>query len=149
MGTFNDLLRGALAVLPPTDVRADGVVNMTSATSTVDTANKPIRLFVGEAVSSVGKGDYQPMLAFQTAGDTISLSRNPVQVRCTCMAYYFYFSWWNEKAGYHYGDPPPPYTPVANPKRIVPPRNPEHIPGMCKHLLAFGRVLKDKGKVTD
>lgn len=74
-------------------------------------------------------------------------AKNPCRVFCSCQAYYFYFSYANWKADCHLGRKARPYTPVPNPKRHVPPRNPDNVPGMCKHLVGLTLALSDSGYV--
>jgi hypothetical protein len=70
----------------------------------------------------------------------IQLNRNNAEVRCTCLDFYFTFSKWNQSSKSLYGGPPQPYTP----KTDRAPRNPGHKPGLCKHLMACIRELKNE-----
>jgi len=54
----------------------------------------------------------------------------PCRVRCTCLDYYFTFSYWNWMKGAQFGGKPRPYIRKSRRK----PRNPNHYPGFCKHI---------------
>ncbi len=68
----------------------------------------------------------------------IQLNRNNCEVRCTCLDFYFTFSKWNQSDKSLYGEPPAPYIPKTNRA----PRNPQHKPGLCKHLIKVMQELK-------
>lgn len=53
-----------------------------------------------------------------------------VQVSCTCENYKYTWAYYNAGVGSHYGELPH----IDPPKGVRPPRNPQHLPGMCKHL---------------
>ena len=53
-----------------------------------------------------------------------------VQISCTCENYMYTFAYANAAVGSHYG-PLPQFT-VKGTGR---PRNPQRIPGMCKHIM--------------
>jgi len=72
--------------------------------------------------------------------DPLDGNKINVQVECSCSDYYFRFAWWNYEHGCHYGRRPRPYVPVKGSNR--PPVNPDHIPGMCKHLNSLVETLK-------
>jgi hypothetical protein len=65
-----------------------------------------------------------------------------VGVRCSCPAYYFWFSYANQQNGCSFGTRFAPYvrkTPPDDPR--YPPKNPNNIPGMCKHLILLSSIL--------
>lgn len=66
----------------------------------------------------------------------------PVQVRCSCLDYYFTWWWYNRDPNkVHAGARMRPYVrKTLPPPEGYPFRNVAHIPGFCKHLL--GLVLK-------
>ena len=69
--------------------------------------------------------------------------RNPIRQRCSCRDYYFTWAWDN----YHiahilYGPAPRPYQRKTS---WMPPRNPNHIIGFCKHIHNAWAFLKLKG----
>ena len=57
---------------------------------------------------------------------------SPLQCSCTCMNYVYTWAFPNAKKGVHYG----PLPVIEPPKGVRPPRNPQHLPGMCKHIAA-------------
>lgn len=69
---------------------------------------------------------------------------NDVQVRCTCLDFYWRFAMHNNKDDSLLGQPPQPYVKKTN----RPPLNPDKIPGTCKHLdkltqyITMERILK-------
>ncbi|MHA1168996.1 MAG: hypothetical protein ACTSRU_14300 [Candidatus Hodarchaeales archaeon] len=63
----------------------------------------------------------------------LDMRKNPCRVRCSCKDFYFTFSYWNYLQNALYGRKPKVYKPVGDTKRK--PRNPEKLPGMCKHLV--------------
>jgi hypothetical protein len=61
-----------------------------------------------------------------------------------CKAYYFYFSWANMGAGASFGTRFKPYvrkTPPDDPR--FPPKNPNNVPGLCKHILLVAATLQN------
>jgi len=77
-----------------------------------------------------------------------SLSADKAKIRCTCDAYYYYFWWYNKKVDAHSGTKFPKYirkTPL--PPEGYPEKNPQKIPGMCKHLAFLVRELRRAGVV--
>ena len=65
-------------------------------------------------------------------------SRSPVQCNCLCADYTFSFAHANFAVKAHYGELPQ-YTKKPGHHK---PRNPQHIPGLCRHLIAFTIALK-------
>lgn len=56
---------------------------------------------------------------------------NTVRVNCSCSDFYFTFSWWNWQRRCLFGKKPMPYTRKTT---SYPERNPQHLPGLCKHI---------------
>ena len=56
---------------------------------------------------------------------------NTVRVNCSCSDFYFTFAWYNWQKRCLFGKKPLPYV-----RKTVtrPERNPQHLPGMCKHI---------------
>lgn len=71
----------------------------------------------------------------------VSLNSSNVQVRCTCLDFYFRFALWNLKHKSLHGDPPDPYVKTTD----RPPVNPQQKPGVCKHLYKLIQNLKGQG----
>ena len=66
-------------------------------------------------------------------------ANNRVQVRCSCLDFYFTFGYWNWTVGSLYGRKPKPY---VRKTKTYPERNPTHTPGLCKHLVAVVNRIK-------
>lgn len=81
-------------------------------------------------------------------GEKPSFSRSPCRVSCQCRAYYFYFAFYNTKKDAHARGHMRPYVPKPPPKKKVGPWNPNHVPGVCKHLAAFGQLLLDSKEIS-
>ena len=68
--------------------------------------------------------------------------KHHVQIRCNCKDHYFMWHWWNKQNKILLGKLPPKYIRKTT---TYPERNPQKIPGVCKHLIAlFNRLKKDK-----
>jgi hypothetical protein len=65
---------------------------------------------------------------------------NKARVRCNCMDFTHRFAWEDRAVGALFGGPPKAYTSKAKHKRG--PVNPQHIPGICKHITAVLRFLE-------
>lgn len=76
-------------------------------------------------------------------GEKPSFSKSPCRVSCSCRAYYFYFAHPNTIKDAHARGRMRPYVPKPPPKKKVGPWNPNDVPGVCKHLAAFGQLLRD------
>ena len=74
-----------------------------------------------------------------------SLNSTDVQVRCTCLDFYYRFALWNHRKKSLYGDPPDPYVKTTN----RPPVNPTQKPGVCKHIYKLMLRLKSQGVMKD
>lgn len=81
----------------------------------------------------------------QVGKDKPKASKNKVLVRCGCSSYYYYYWFWNKKNKAHEGQSLKPYsrkTPSGPNGR--PEVNPDHVPGLCKHLVFTIKELKRK-----
>lgn len=76
-------------------------------------------------------------LYFERISITEKKRQNYVRVRCTCFDFRHRFAWEDKAVNALYGGAPAKYTPKPGSNR--PPVNPDHIPGMCKHLIACAR----------
>lgn len=74
----------------------------------------------------------------------INLRRHTVRVACNCLDFYWRFALWNFANGSLEGEKPKPYVKKTN----RPPVNPEHKPGICKHLIKTVQVLRQARLVT-
>lgn len=71
---------------------------------------------------------------------SLKKSQSDIKVGCTCPDFYYMFSVWNDNAESLEGPSPEPYVK----KTDSPPRNPERVPGVCKHLLKLGDVCANR-----
>lgn len=68
----------------------------------------------------------------------------PVRVRCSCKAYYFYFIRPNEKVGANVlGSLYKKYV-RKTPTWVIPPKNPNNVPGLCKHLIKLANEISSE-----
>lgn len=66
-----------------------------------------------------------------------------VRVRCSCPDYYFSFEYYNKQKKALIG----PHKDYVRKTTWYPPRNPQHLPGMCKHTLVMLNKLIKSGLV--
>ena len=72
----------------------------------------------------------------------VSEGVNPVQIRCACPRFRFAFAHWDKQAKALLGPAFPTYIRKTQTRPEI---NPQHIPGVCKHILAFfDRLNRDK-----
>jgi len=64
-----------------------------------------------------------------------------------CPDFYFTFAYPDFNKQCYYGRKPKPYRHVMAPRRTPVPRNPDHIPGVCKHVLCMMNLLLKSGYV--
>lgn len=74
----------------------------------------------------------------------VDYNNSEVRVSCSCLDFYYRFAVWNSKDSSLLGNPPAPY--VSKTKGGEP-RNPNQVPGMCKHLMALTEDLRQEGIV--
>lgn len=74
-----------------------------------------------------------------------SMKKTPLRVRCSCPDFRYRFAPWNEKEGAIYGGKAAKYTKKTN----RPVQNPQHTPGMCKHLVNALLWLQTNGYTAD
>jgi len=92
---------------------------------------------------------YHETIYFYHGKSTANFNTTPVRVSCGCKAYYFYFEHWNVSAGCHARRERIPYVrKTPPPPEGRPYINPQHLPGMCKHLMALADVLMNSGEVS-
>lgn len=71
------------------------------------------------------------------------LNNNPIKIKCSCPDFRYTFSYQDEKAKSMVGQ-----TPIYHRKTTTrPPRNPDDVTGVCKHLWSFITALKHSGYV--
>lgn len=69
----------------------------------------------------------------------ISLINQNVKVRCNCLDFYYRFAHYNHQDKSIVGRAPLPYQRKTQDRPEV---NPDHVPGMCKHLLKVVETLR-------
>lgn len=74
----------------------------------------------------------------------VQTSQN-VQVRCTCLDFYFRFSHYNDGDNSLAGPPMPPYQRKTTDR---PPANPAQVPGLCRHLIKLVDSMKTTGLIS-
>lgn len=72
----------------------------------------------------------------------IILNNHNVKVRCNCLDFYFRFANWNFNDSSIVGRAPIPYRRKTTTRPEV---NPDHVPGMCKHLLKLMDRMRSEG----
>ena len=96
--------------------------------------------------------DSPEVVSFHGADNTehhiysVSAVLNNVQVRCTCLDFYFRFANQNYQSDSLLGSPPPPYRRKTDTR---PPANPMDAVGMCKHVIKLADKLKDMRILVD
>lgn len=73
----------------------------------------------------------------------VDLDNVYVKVRCTCLDFYWRFAYYDKKDSSLFGQGPKPYVKKTDRK----PGNINKVPGLCKHLMAGFRDLKQLGIV--
>lgn len=74
--------------------------------------------------------------------EKLSATRHKVQVRCDCKDFYFMWQYWNSKESALFGGKFPKY---QRKTAHYPERNPDHVPGICKHLMTLADRLGREG----
>lgn len=69
-----------------------------------------------------------------------------LSVRCTCADFFYSFSLWNYQQNCLFGPKPRPY---KRKTRSYPERNPQHIPGICKHIYNSYVFLRVSGYTVE
>ena len=145
--TYNDLVTSTDLALPVTHMKGEPVnFRFLRGKVTKKVGTRSVKM-TAEVMSQQMDKSYTVIIDFYNVGEgeLPSLSKNPIRCRCSCAAYYFWFSYANKISSALSGRSFTPYIPVQNPKRIVPPRNPNNYPGMCKHLIALGKGIVNSG----
>lgn len=73
---------------------------------------------------------------------------NHMTVRCSCSSFRFWFGIANKKSRVLFGQHMKKYVPVPDDQRQrpkQPPKNPDHIPGVCKHIIGLVKVMRREG----
>lgn len=72
----------------------------------------------------------------------IDMRRQNVLIRCSCSDYFYSWSWANYINGIQFGGRARPY---VRKTKNYPPRNPNNVLGLCKHLAQFASMLQTSG----
>lgn len=75
----------------------------------------------------------------------INLNNHNVKVRCNCLDFYHRFAHYNHGDKSIVGRAPVPYQRKTTTRPEV---NPDHVPGMCKHLIKVVQQLQTQGIIT-
>ena len=70
---------------------------------------------------------------------------NEVTVRCSCLDYYFTWAFPNKKAKALFGALPKKYIRKTT---TYPARNPDQVPGICKHIYQLQSYLRNEGWIA-
>lgn len=148
--TFNDLLRGSREVLKVAEPGGlSNGIKVKDFKSVLMAGTKSMQC-TSECQSPDSDEAYRTAITFYDVQPdaVIRASQNPCRVTCSCRSYYFWFAYPNFLGDAHLGPKPKEYKPVANPKRAPgPPKNPNNIPGACKHLIAMVQAMIQNGVI--
>lgn len=168
--TFAELERNALNMMPGKSrkdainsiqirtlelIPYEGALGVNSTVNSINSGNtyQPQIMFLGvNYINTENNPDAENdpnTITFQAVDgkdytiEPIYLSRNNAKVRCTCLDFKWRFAIYNEKDHSLYGSGPGMY----RKKTERPPNNPQHVPGVCKHLLKLASELQINGIV--
>lgn len=102
----------------------------------IEFGEKPIS---STSVKIIEKDTGKP-LYFERIALVDNKKKNYVRVRCSCADFRFRFAWEDRANKCLYGGVPRSYQRVPGSTR--PPVNPEHIPGMCKHIFQCAKGIE-------
>lgn len=157
--TLEDLNRNTVSGFPGTKKRQHSVNNVRITRRKFTQLNDGQLLVKAECDGETQ--DYQPQILFTgikftdpshpqsitlTGGihlQRISNAQTNVQVSCNCLDFHWTFAWFNSADGSLLGKPPEPYSKHTDRQ----PRNPDKVPGLCKHLIKLSEVLKAEGLI--
>lgn len=164
--TYGELERRTLSFQPASQKRQWAVDPIQITKMELDAARESGNLQVNAIAQSDSGKQYQPQMLFSnviyedtdqpdnisfkaSTGDTfhiipISLNTQNVQVRCTCLDFYWRFAKQNHAQQSLLGKPPPLYQKRT---QTHAPANPTNTPGLCKHLMKVAIALKEAGIV--
>lgn len=103
--------------------------------------NEAIMLFKG--VKYALKEDKKTIPIMASTGqkvfiEQISMDKNDVLVRCSCKDFYWRFMHFDKQESALFGKDRKKYEAMHNPGSS----NPKELPGICKHLMKMGKILK-------
>lgn len=91
------------------------------------------------SIKIIDKETKEP-LYFERISLTDASKQNYVRVRCSCKDFRFRFAWEDKAVQALYGGRPARYT--RKPGSTRPEVNPQHIPGMCKHIFQCAKGIE-------
>lgn len=144
MPTLPQLARGTQNVLPTAFTKYRNGENVVESMRITRFIGTKMALVNSTVRSSNGRDVYGVATAFYGGDPNKPKPDDRCGVRCSCEAYYFWFSYANRGAGAAHGARFKPYerkTPPSDPR--FPPKNPANIPGLCKHLLLVQSALSN------
>lgn len=142
---------GSVNVLPQATYipnTQDGELTINTRTSSSRSGNIHVQRIILYKVqfANPGEGNAVQLPDTEAAVQPIKLTADTARVACDCMDFRFRFANNNNKDDSLAGNAPPAYQRVPGSNR--PPANPTNLPGMCKHIMAAVRDLKQKRIVT-
>jgi hypothetical protein len=112
-------------------------VNVKHVTALVDSATEPGKRYkIWIMFTGV------PVIKGKDRLEKPSLSKTKVFTRCSCPMYYFYLAYSNKIHKCLAGRAMKPY---VRKTKTYPPKNPNNIPSVCKHLIFASRELSEEG----
>jgi hypothetical protein len=137
-------------------VHPDSILNGRSGTGMRVVAFKKTKFkgtkvieYFGTIMSQYEQRGYSTIIWFQGLKDVDkdipNLDKTTVRVRCSCKNFYFMFEYWNKVNNSLAGGPHKTYVRKTT---TYPERNPEHLPGMCKHLVRILISMKSEKLVV-
>lgn len=165
--TYNELERNTVNFVPPSTKRQHAVDPIQIQQLELIPAKQSGQLIV-KSIAKSGFKAYEPTMVFENVQfededspqnitfrgvdgqdyhiRSISLHSNNVKVRCTCLDFRWRFAVQNQQRNALFGPGPGIYQRKIGSNR--PPNNPQHVPGLCKHLLALAEELRNSRIVT-
>lgn len=152
MATAVALTRGTQRVLPTAVERFREGLNAVRSMKVVSFTGTKLKVYYFSITASGVYGPatsaYSVQMAFAGVNEPETnaprAAKDRLMVRCSCAAYYFWFSYANKAVKAHYGTKFPIYVrKTPPPPKGYPYKNPGNIPGLCKHqLLALSSLTK-------
>lgn len=147
------LVQGTQKVLPDTIIKSQDGSNKIETLKITNMVGTKSKIFSAVIRSSTDNKAYNTVIAFygvdDPEGTKPSLAKHKCRVRCSCDAFYYYYSYADFINDCLYGRQARVYTRKTHPgdKNYRPPKNPADIPGVCKHLILLIKSLQDSGYV--
>jgi hypothetical protein len=151
MTTLAQLAQGTQSALPTAWLRYKDGMNKVETVKHMSFRGTHMEVFIstvrasGRDTGGTATKAYVCQLAFFEGNTPHKGFFGRVGCRCSCPAYYFWFSEANRRAGASYGSRFTPYKRKTPLNSGYPPKNPSMIPGMCKHLLLMTSDLQNAG----